>query len=115
MPGEGQHAGMADSQKLKGWVNIQEYILQTLPNGWVNMQELAAKPQKTIGLGVGQHAGIVGQHEQEWWVNMGRNLHFGCGWVKLNVLQKLWYVFQLAALLILRSVGILSPIFSTVV
>ena len=74
MPGEGQHAGMADSQKLKGWVNIQEYILQTLPNGWVNMQELAAKPQKTIGLGVGQHAGIVGQHEQEWWVNMGRNL-----------------------------------------
>ena len=76
MPGEGQHAGMADSQKLKGWVNIQEYILQTLPNGWVNMQELAAKPQKTIGLGVGQHAGIVGQHEQEWWVNMDRNLHF---------------------------------------
>ena len=75
MPGEGQHAGMADSQKLKGWVNIQEYILQTLPNGWVNMQELAAKPQKTIGLGVGQHAGIVGQHEQEWWVNMDRNLH----------------------------------------
>ena len=74
MPGEGQHAGMAASQKLKGWVNIQEYILQTLPNGWVNMQELAAKPQKTIGLGVGQHAGIVGQHEQEWWVNMGRNL-----------------------------------------
>ena len=71
----GQHAGMADSQKLKGWVNIQEYILQTLPNGWVNMQELAAKPQKTIGLGVGQHAGIVGQHEQEWWVNMDRNLH----------------------------------------
>jgi hypothetical protein len=38
------------------------------------MQELAAKPQKTIGLGVGQHAGIVGQHEQEWWVNMDRNL-----------------------------------------
>ena len=75
MPGEGQHAGMAASQKLKGWVNIQDYILQTLPNGWVNMQELAAKPQKTIGLGVGQHAGIVGQHEQEWWVNMGRNLH----------------------------------------
>ena len=56
------------------WVNIQEYILQTLPNGWVNMQEIAAKPQKTIGLGVGQHAGIVGQHEQEWWVNMDRNL-----------------------------------------
>jgi hypothetical protein len=74
MPGVGQHAGMAASQKLKGWVNIQEYILQTLPNGWVNMQELAAKPQKTIGLGVGQHAGIVGQHEQEWWVNMDRNL-----------------------------------------
>jgi hypothetical protein len=46
MPGVGQHAGMAASQKLKGWVNIQEYILQTLPNGWVNMQELAAKPKK---------------------------------------------------------------------
>ena len=74
MTGVGQHTGMAASQKLKGWVNIQEYILQTLPNGWVNMQELAAKPQKTIGLGVGQHAGIVGQHEQEWWVNMDRNL-----------------------------------------
>ena len=46
MTGVGQHAGMAASQKLKWWVNIQEYILQTLPNGWVNMQELAAKPKK---------------------------------------------------------------------
>jgi len=31
---------------------------------------------------------------------------FGCGWVKLNVLQKRWLVCWLAALLILRSVGI---------
>jgi len=30
---------------------------------------------------------------------------FGCGWVKLNVLQKRWLVCRLAALLILRSVG----------
>jgi hypothetical protein len=40
-----------------------------------------------------------------WWVG------FGCGWVKLNVLQKRWFVFRLAALLILRSVGILSSVF----
>jgi len=33
---------------------------------------------------------------------------FGCGWVKLNVLQKLWLVYRLAALLILRRVGIFS-------
>ena len=85
----GQHAGMAASQKLKGWVNIQEYILQTLPNGWVNMQELAAKPQKTIGLGVGQHAGIVGQHEQEWWVNMGRNLQQGIFFIGQIILEVL--------------------------
>jgi hypothetical protein len=39
-----------------------------------------------------------------WWVG------FGCGWVKLNVLQKRWLVCRLAALLILRSVGILSVI-----
>jgi len=31
-----------------------------------------------------------------------------CGWVKLNVLQKRWFVCRLAALLILRGVGILS-------
>jgi hypothetical protein len=37
-----------------------------------------------------------------WWVG------FGCGWAKLNVLQKRWLVCRLAALLILRSVGILS-------
>ena len=36
---------------------------------------------------------------------------FGCGWVKLNVLQKRWLVCRLAALLILRSVGILSTVF----
>jgi hypothetical protein len=35
----------------------------------------------------------------------------GCGWAKLNVLQKRWLVYRLAALLILRSVGILSFIF----
>ena len=29
----------------------------------------------------------------------------GCGWVKLNVLQKRWLACRLAALLILRSVG----------
>ena len=29
----------------------------------------------------------------------------GCGWAKLNVLHKRWFVCQLAALLILRSVG----------
>jgi hypothetical protein len=34
-----------------------------------------------------------------------------CGWVKLNVLQMRW----LAALLILRRVGILFVVFSTVV
>jgi len=39
---------------------------------------------------------------------------FGCGWAKLNVLQKRWFVRWLAALLILRSVGVLSSIFSTV-
>ena len=38
-----------------------------------------------------------------------------CGWAKLNVLQKRWLVYRLAALLILRSVGILSSVFSTVV
>jgi len=38
-----------------------------------------------------------------------------CGWAKLNVLQRRWLVCRLAALLILRSVGILSSIFSTVV
>jgi hypothetical protein len=38
-----------------------------------------------------------------------------CVWVKLNVLQKRWLVCRLAALLILRSVGILSSVFSTVV
>jgi len=42
-----------------------------------------------------------------WWVG------FGCGWAKLNVLQKRWFVCQLAALLILRSVGILSSVVST--
>jgi hypothetical protein len=35
-----------------------------------------------------------------WWVG------FGCGWAKLNVLQKRWIVCWLAALLILRRVGI---------
>ena len=40
-----------------------------------------------------------------WWVG------FRCGWVKLNVLQKRWLVCRLAALLILRSVGILSTVF----
>jgi len=35
-----------------------------------------------------------------WWVG------FGCGWAKLNVLQKRWLVCRLAALLILRRVGI---------
>jgi len=39
---------------------------------------------------------------------------FGCGWVKLNVLQKRWLVCWLAALLILRSVGILSTVFLSV-
>jgi len=39
---------------------------------------------------------------------------FGCGWVKLNVLQKRWLVCRLAALLILRSVGILSIVFMSV-
>ena len=38
----------------------------------------------------------------------------GCGWAKLNVLQKRWFLCQLAALLILRSVGILSVRFSTI-
>ena len=32
----------------------------------------------------------------------------GCGWVKLNVLQKRWLVCWLASLLILRSFGIFS-------
>jgi len=36
-------------------------------------------------------------------------------WAKLNVLQKHWLVCRLAALLILRSLGILSFIFSSVV
>jgi hypothetical protein len=35
----------------------------------------------------------------------------GRGWVKLNVLQKLWIVFRLAALLILQSVGIFFFVF----
>jgi len=39
---------------------------------------------------------------------------FGCGWAKLNVLQKRWFVCRLAALLILRSVGILSTVFLSV-
>ena len=34
----------------------------------------------------------------------------GCGWAKLNVLQKRWLVCRLAALLILRRVGNLSVI-----
>jgi len=38
-----------------------------------------------------------------------------CGWVKLNVLQKRWFVCRLAALLILRCVGILSFIFCSFV
>jgi hypothetical protein len=38
---------------------------------------------------------------------------FGCGWAKLNVLQKRWLVCRLAALLILRSVSILSSVVST--
>jgi len=38
-----------------------------------------------------------------------------CVWVKLNVLQKRWLVCRLTALLILRSVGILSSLYSTVV
>ncbi len=42
-----------------------------------------------------------------WWVG------FGCGWAKLNVLQKRWLVCWLAALLILRSVGNLSLVVST--
>jgi hypothetical protein len=37
-----------------------------------------------------------------WWVG------FGCGWAKLNVVQKRWLVGRLAPLLILRSVGIAS-------
>jgi hypothetical protein len=32
----------------------------------------------------------------------------GCGWAKLNVVQKRWLVGRLAPLLILRSVGIVS-------
>jgi hypothetical protein len=43
-----------------------------------------------------------------WWVG------FGCGWAKLNVLQKRWVVCRLAALLILRRVGILSTVFLSV-
>jgi len=39
---------------------------------------------------------------------------FGCGWAKLNVLQKRWLVCRLAALLILRRVGILSTVFLSV-
>jgi len=35
---------------------------------------------------------------------------FGCGWAKLNVLQNRWLVCRLAALLILRRVGILSVV-----
>jgi hypothetical protein len=42
-----------------------------------------------------------------WWVG------FGCGWAKLNVLQKRWLVCRLAALLILRRVGILSVVLQT--
>jgi len=38
-----------------------------------------------------------------------------CGWAKLNVLQMRWLVCRLAALLILRRVGIMSVGFSTVV
>jgi hypothetical protein len=36
---------------------------------------------------------------------------FGCGWEKLNVLQKRWFVWRLAALLILRRIGILVTVF----
>jgi hypothetical protein len=43
-----------------------------------------------------------------WWVG------FGCGWAKLNVLQKRWLVCRLAALLILRRVGILFTVFLSV-
>jgi len=39
---------------------------------------------------------------------------FWCGWAKLNVLQKCWLVCRLAALLILRSIGILSTVFLSV-
>jgi len=38
---------------------------------------------------------------------------FGCGWAKLNVLQFGWLVGGIAALLILRRVGILSSNVST--
>jgi len=38
----------------------------------------------------------------------------GCGWVKLNVLQKPWLVIRLVALLIFRSFGILSTVFLSV-
>jgi len=64
MPGVGQHARMSVSQKLKGWVNIQEYILQPLPYGWVKIQEYSENLQKTIKFGVGHLSGIVGQHEK---------------------------------------------------
>jgi hypothetical protein len=50
----------------------------------------------------------ISVHLSGWWVG------FGCGWVKLNVLQKRWLVCRLAALLILRSVGILSTVFLSV-
>jgi hypothetical protein len=39
----GQHAGMAASKKIKGWVNRQEYLPQALPNGWINIEEFTAK------------------------------------------------------------------------
>jgi hypothetical protein len=34
-------------------------------------------------------------------IQFGRWVGFGCGWAKLNVLQKRWLVCRLAALLIL--------------
>jgi hypothetical protein len=39
---------------------------------------------------------------------------FGCDWAKLNVLQKRWLVWRLAALLILRRVGILFTVILSV-
>jgi len=37
----------------------------------------------------------------------------GCGWAKFNVLQMLWLVYRLAALLILRRIGFLSSVACT--
>jgi hypothetical protein len=49
------------------------------------------------------HSWIVGCWVGFWW-----------GWAKLDVLQKRWLVCRLAALLILRSVGILSVVSTNV-